>query len=142
MKRLQGLLAALRNKGFRLTKARIAVLESLLRHQKPIAALELHAVLSKTNMRVDKVTVYRELKFLSEQGIVHPVHLKDNIRRYELAPESGHKHHFVCTTCKTVKNVEMTCSSLHAIEEQIQKKGRFTVSGHSLEFYGQCARCA
>ncbi|MBM3231556.1 transcriptional repressor [Candidatus Peregrinibacteria bacterium] len=142
MKRTDSILQSLRQDGHRITKARKALIEALQRTHQPVAALELHARLSKSKVTADKVTVYRELKFLADIGVVHPVHLKDNIQRYELAPESGHKHHLVCTECKTVKDVEMACADLHNLERNIGKKSNFTVRGHSLEFYGLCSRCA
>ena len=142
MKRIDTIIQSLRENGHRMGKGRRADIATLLKTKQPIAALELHAQLLKAKVSADKVTVYRELKFLSDAGIAHTVNLKDNIQRYEIAPESGHKHHLVCTTCKTVKDVEMGCDDLHAIEKSIGKKTHFKVRGHSLEFYGLCSRCA
>ncbi len=132
----------LQESGHRIGRGRRAVLATLLKSRQPMSALELHTQLVKAKLSADKVTVYRELKFLSDVGIAHPVHLKDNIQRYEIAPESGHKHHLICTTCKTVKDVEMGCDALHAIEKNIGRKTHFKVRGHSLEFYGLCSHCA
>ncbi len=142
MKRLDSIIQSLRDKGHRIGKGRKAVIAALLKAKQPIAALELHAELVRTKVTADKVTVYRELKFLSEAGIAHPVHLNDNVQRYEIAPEKGHHHHMVCTGCKTVRHVDMSCENLHAIENSIGKKEHFTIQGHSLEFYGLCSRCS
>ncbi|MBM3227871.1 transcriptional repressor [Candidatus Peribacteria bacterium] len=142
MKRTEFILQSLRQNGHRITKARRALIKALLRTKQPVAALELHARISKSKVAIDRVTVYRELKFLADIGVVHPVNLKDNIQRYEIAPVSGHKHHLVCTACKTVKNVNVACADLHNLEALLGKKNNFIVREHSLEFYGLCAHCA
>lgn len=141
MTRVDTIIQSLRKGGHRISKGRRTIIETLLKTQQPVAALELHALLSKRKLALDKVTVYRELKFLSDVGVAHPVHLKDNIKRYEIAPESGHKHHLVCTSCKTVEGVDVACDDIHAMERNIGKKSNFAIRGHSLEFYGVCSRC-
>lgn len=117
------------------------ILEALLSIKEPIAALQLHSFLQRQRKVLNKVTIYRELKFLSDLGMVHPVYLKDGVVRYEIAPERGHRHHLVCTICKCVKDVDVECERLHAMEEALAKKNRFTMRGHSLEFYGLCSKC-
>lgn len=142
MNRLDKILLSLRSKGYRISKGRKIVIEALLMEEEPVETLKLHSKLLSQKKRIDKVTVYRELKFLADVGMVHPVHFNDNIQRYEIAPESGHQHHLVCTSCKTVKNVDMACDVLHAVEKKITNTSNFDVRGHSLEFYGLCSRCS
>lgn len=141
MKRIDTIVGSLRENGYRISKGRKGIIEVLLKAKQPLAPLELHELLMSSRTPVDKVTVYRELKFLSGVGVVQSVHLKDTLQRYEIAPEKGHKHHLVCTSCKTVKDVQMKCEDLHSLEKNIGQKNQFSIRGHSLEFYGVCAKC-
>lgn len=142
MQRVDTVLSSLKLSGYRMSKGRKAIITTLLSVKRPITPLEVYETLKNSPSRVDKVTVYRELKFLSDLGIVHPVRLLDHVQRFEIAPETGHKHHLICTTCKTVKDVDMECADLHSIERDIGQKNQFTVRGHSLEFYGVCSQCS
>ena len=139
---LDNMIGALRKAGHRITKGRKNILRELLKIEEPIAALDMHKRCRKSE-KIDKVTVYREFAFLSSIGMVHCMTFSsDGIKRYQLAPAHGHKHHLVCTACKTVKNVQMGCEDLHAIEQKISKEKNFSIQNHTLEFYGLCAKCA
>lgn len=141
MKRVTSIITALRNDGRRITQARRCIAAALCSATGPIAPLELHERLRKQGTIIDKVTVYRELKMLHAAGIVALVQLRDDVARYELVPSHGHKHHLVCTECKHIRNIDMECSSIHAVERSIGIKNRFKILGHSLEFYGLCPKC-
>jgi Fur family ferric uptake transcriptional regulator len=141
MKRIESIIEGLRSKGHRITKGRRSILLAFIKSKKPIAVLEMHEILTKTHMTMDKVSVYRELAVLRKAGIIHAVTFQDGVKRYELPPEGGHKHHMVCTTCQTVEDVDIPCTELHIIEKKIGKKKNFQVQSHSLEFYGLCSRC-
>lgn len=139
---LATIIGDLQKNGHRITRGRTLVLQALLRSKKPKNALELHADITAQQSKINPVTVYRELSFFAEKGIAHMVHLNDGIRRYEIAPSRGHRHHVVCTSCKAVEDVEMGCHGLHAMERTISAKKNFIVQGHALEFYGLCSRCS
>jgi Fur family transcriptional regulator, ferric uptake regulator len=133
--------AHLREKGHRITSARSTIIAALIQNKNPIAAQDLHRKLLKSAKPPNMVTVYRELKFLEEQGIAQSLRLQDAVRRYHLTPHKGHRHHLVCTSCKSVQPVVMACSDVHTLEQRIGRKNNFTVRSHALEFYGECGAC-
>jgi Fur family ferric uptake transcriptional regulator len=139
---LEALIARLKEEKLRLTPRRLWVLELISTLTAPVSALELHGMLKKKRVKIDLVTVYRELARLSEIGMLQPVTLKDGIVRYELSPEGGHNHHLICTGCKNVTNVDMNHDDLHVLEKTISKKKKFHIISHSLEFYGTCQNCS
>lgn len=87
----------------------------------------------------NKSTIYRELLFLMQQGIVVEVQLRPDITHYELAGQVHH-HHLVCNRCDGVEDVVLG-DDLHQLEAQIAIGKRFKVERHSLEFYGLCGKC-
>ncbi len=133
------IIAHLKKAGHRITVARKEILTLLLSSDMPLSALEVYAKLQRKHLTTTKGTVYRELAFLSEQGILDEVQFTDGILRYEYGAD-GHRHHLICTGCKRIQNVEMA-HDMDAVERRIKKQKRFTVTSHSLEFYGRCATC-
>ena len=142
MNRFESLLTRLKENGLRLTSGRKSILEFLLNTKKPVGAVELHEMLIRKKLTIDKVTVYRELATLTKHNIAHAVTFQDGIQRYEIAPEEGHNHHLVCIECKNVENIDMNHDDLHVMEKTIGKKKNFKIQSHSLEFYGTCKSCS
>jgi Fe2+ or Zn2+ uptake regulation protein len=138
---IEPLLSALKQQRRRITQARIGVLTILAEAEEPLGALDIHAKMRRKRLRADKVTVYRELELLEKLRIAGTVVLHDGIRRYELLSDQGHKHHLVCTSCKSVDDVAMSHDDLASLEKTIRTKKKFAVQSHSLEFYGLCGRC-
>lgn len=128
----------LREQGFRITKSRKAIYAFFQRKGCALSAKDIHRHLLDEGLKTDLSTVYRELQFLVDQGIVHEVVFKDGVMRYEL--ESVHHHHLVCTGCKTVISVDIE-SEIEQIERKISLHSRFSVRSHMLEFYGLCESC-
>ncbi len=133
------LVALLRRRGYRITAARAAIAQLMEQSAHPLSALEIHARLRRKNVRMNKVTAYRELRFLEGQGLLMPVQFDDGIKRYEAA-SLPHHHHLVCTQCKSVQDIEID-RHCEGLEAQIHRQKSFTVASHALEFYGLCGRC-
>ncbi len=85
-------------------------------------------------------TVYRELEFLRQQGILVPVSFADGVQRYESA-ELEHHHHLICIQCNAIEDVHIEHGELDKAEKVIAKTTGFEVFQHSLEFYGHCRKC-
>jgi Fur family ferric uptake transcriptional regulator len=79
-------------------------------------------------------TVYREISRLSESGELQTVSIPGDPPRYEMARH--HHHHFKCTICNRVYELEGCPASL----AKLVPKG-FRAERHDLTFYGSCAHC-
>ncbi len=132
-------LTDLKSRGHSLTKARKALVELLDVSQKPLSAMDLVAVLFERGLKVNKTTVYRELKFLVEQGLICEIDLGEGNKRYEAVPTSHH-HHIVCQQCNAVTCLDME-DELHLMEQQITDRTGFVIAGHDLKFFGLCPTC-
>jgi Fe2+ or Zn2+ uptake regulation protein len=82
--------------GARLTRARIEVLAALLRADEALTHHEVERRLRR-GQDVDRVTLYRVLEWLTEQGLVHKVSGEDRIWRFSAAGRrpargGGHAH--------------------------------------------------
>jgi len=134
------ILNGLRKAGHRITKARSAILLTLISAGKPLTAAQILADARVRAASREKTTVYRELDFLVAEKLAHTIDLQDGKRRFEITHRGEHHHHLVCTKCETVTCVELP-KHLHDIEAALGKKHHFLITSHSLEFFGLCKSC-
>ncbi len=132
-------LRVLREKGYRITSTRKAVLETFVDEAKPISAEGLIKNLARKKLYPNKTTIYRELDTLRAGGFIKEVQLGLDRRVYEVT-SLGHHHHLICTKCDCIEDIHME-NDMIAYERNIMKKKSFKVFDHSLEFFGLCARC-
>jgi len=126
----------LRKKGYRLTKQRKHILDTM--PSRPFSVTEAVAFLALRNVTIDKVTVYRSLDFFVNLGIASKTQFKDNVSKYELLREREHHHHVVCDGCGSIEDVPFDEDSML---RYIQKQTKFEIKSHLLEFFGLCTRC-
>ncbi|MEK9166808.1 MAG: Fur family transcriptional regulator [Patescibacteria group bacterium] len=127
-------LADLKAKGFRITKARAAILDLLEKSNAPVSADEIVASLG-----VNKSTVYRELDFLESQDLITDIRL-DNAKNMYESKSKNHHHHLYCIKCKKIEEVDMD-NDLDIFEKKLEKDTKFKIKKHSLEFFGTCLTC-
>ncbi len=139
MKNSIEILEKLKDKGCRSTKARKAILELILAADGPFSAREIAEGLAKEQVLVNRATLYRELSFLKEEGIIRELALDGRVRHYEAMTEHRHGH-AVCLRCHKVECMEM--EEMPRVAEGKRGAGkRFKVMDFSLEMFGLCADC-
>jgi Fur family ferric uptake transcriptional regulator len=130
----------LQGRGHRMTTVRRFMITALCKAEAPLAANDLLEQLAKDNLHANKTTVYRELSFLEKQSAIKSIDFGDGTKRYEVAG-GHHHHHLICTDCGSVTDIELK----NDVEEEGVRLGGehgFTVTGHSLEFFGTCKKCS
>lgn len=130
----------LQGRGHRMTTARRFLIKALCESKAPLSALDLLRSLERSKLHANKTTVYRELDFLEAQALVTTVDFGDGTKRYELAG-GQHHHHLICTKCGTAQDIELD-NDVEKEGERIGALHGFTVTGHSLEFFGTCKECS
>lgn len=122
----------------RATPARLALMELLESSEKPIDVQSMISFLQKKNISADPATVFRIVNMFTEKGLVKPIQLNEGKFRYELSNKADH-HHLVCEKCGEIEDIS-DCN-ISALEKEIEKKKKFKVTSHSLEFFGICSDC-
>lgn len=135
----QEILTELKKKGFRITNIRKKLIGLFAKTKMPLSIQELLRGLEREGVAANKTTLYREMYFLMEQGIVDEIDFGDRKKRYESA-HSTHHHHLVCLKCSKVKDVILS-RELKKEELRIGRENSFTITSHSLEFFGLCNQC-
>ena len=129
----------LRQRGYRLTSQREAVLLTLHEIAYPASVDEIFSRVMKKNGDVELTTVYRTLDLLNSIGLVAIIDSGDKQRLYELAA-SNHPHlHLVCRVCGRITGVEL--DHFQSLVDQIQQLAHFSVDLGSITVQGTCVNC-
>lgn len=134
MKNLDNLL---KSKNLKITEQRLAVLQIISQRFHPLSIQDITSELSKKNLSIDKVTIYRIIDKFLEKQIIRQIDFHDNKIRYEL--NNDHHHHLVCKICGKIQPIYEACLNIDT--NKILKDYDFSVEDHSLEFFGKCKDC-
>ncbi len=130
---------SLAKSGIRPTRARVAVMEALTKGSLPLSVEEVRAYPAVRKLDVDPVTIYRILDVFVTTGLVKRIELGEGKFRYERA-DRAHHHHVICTSCGSMRDVSEIMEA--DLERVVEKQTKFTVTSHSLEFFGICQSCS
>lgn len=129
----------LREHGYRITPARIALLVFLHNTQKPLTAREIQ---KQTPHIMDKVTLYRALEDFTRSKFVVKINLQNTITYYEFHHKDHHHHHIMCEKCGKIEDIE-NCKKPNLQKEALRNSKEFSIiNSHSLEFFGLCKKCS
>ena len=136
----ESILSSLGGQGFRITRLRKAIVGIFAVNDLPISADELMELLRSGKTSFNRASVYREIAFLKERGVIQEIQfLHERVKRYELA-SLDHHHHLVCLRCNRVEDIILE-NDLVDQERSILKSKGFKVTNHMLEFHGICRGC-
>jgi Fur family ferric uptake transcriptional regulator len=119
------------------TRQRTAIRAVVEMSERPLSALEVLEAAQEQVAGMGIATVYRNLKALSESGVLTVVSLAGANPRYEPTRQGHHHHHFMCTECERVFDIHSCPGSVL----DVAPKG-FTVERHELTLYGRCKDCS
>jgi len=128
----------LQENGFKVTKARIGVIEFLAQDKGPATVEEVTAYLQQQGVAADMATVYRILKKLTEKKLLNVLEFQENKARYELAT-LPHHHHLICENCGKI--IGFKDADLEEAISKVEQKTGFIVNSHRLDFFGICQDC-
>lgn len=128
---------SIKARGGRLTKIRREIITVLYEEGCLLSSIDITRVLKTKEIVPNRSTIYRELLFLVEKGVIVKSDIA-GIERFELPKD--HHHHLICLGCREITRIEMD-SHFEEEEHHIEKKNKFEIVRHSLEFYGYCKKC-
>jgi len=131
--------AFLRARGLRMTGEREALVRAALGRRRHFTLDELVDQAVGHDARASRATVYRGLPILIEAGILQPVLVSDEPRRFELALGRRHHDHLLCRLCGRV--VEFRSSTIEDEQLRVATRHGFRLTNHVHELVGDCAAC-
>lgn len=132
----------LKNKGYKLTPQRKAILDVVMANQgKHLSTEDIYDIVRKDCPDIGLATVYRTLLLLSDLDVLSKINIDDGCVRYELnMHEDDHQHHhLICSNCGAI--LEVVDDLLEDLERRIENEFDFLIKDHKLKFYGICSKC-
>jgi len=129
----------LRQRDYKITSQRRTIINAIINNREHLTPAEIHERVCREHPGIGLVTVYRTLEILSELGLICEMHAGGNCRSYLIRRPAEHHHHLICSDCGTV--IDFTDCDLGELERRLSRETSFEISGHLLEFMGQCRKC-
>lgn len=131
--------------GIRLTERRKQVLRELLQSEKALSAYELIDDCNKTSEKnISAMSIYRILDYLESQRLIHKLNSTNKyVACSHIACEHGHdtSQFLICGGCSKVKEVNVSASTISALEASVEEAGYSLISPH-LEVRCLCGSCS
>lgn len=126
-----------KDSGIKNTQNRQLILKILEDSHKPVTAEEIF-IQARQQHELNFSTVYRTLATLTEKNIILKNIQMDGKACYQMNNHS-HNHYLVCSECQ--KRVPIENCPLEEMGESLVKQTGFHITGHNLEFIGECPDC-
>jgi len=137
----------LRERGYRVTIPRKAIIDFLSRSRKHPTAENIYLAVHKTYPAIGLTTVYRTLELLEELGVIRRLDFGDGRNRYDIwgGPRWRSHEHLFCMKCGRVMDytdfVTEEDKLLKKIGGILSRKYKFKIKTHQIHFYGVCKKC-
>jgi Fur family ferric uptake transcriptional regulator len=124
----------------RQTKLRMALGHIFHNSKTPISVAEIQSLFKSQNFKVNKTSIYREIKFLTKNYLLNEIQVGTSTR-YEFN-STNQKSYLICTKCNQITPIEIDSQILKSESQKISKKNKFIIQRHSLIFFGHCHKCS
>jgi len=136
--RLDEILDKLRQREFRITPQRIAILKAFLQSQEHPSVEQVYEKVKVYFPTTSLATVYKTVTLLKELGEILEINFADGRNRYDGNKPFPHPH-LVCTHCSRISDPEI--SLLEQLTAEVADASGYRIDSHQLAFFGVCPTC-
>lgn len=137
-KRFESILAKLRERKFRVTPQRVAILRAFLGSKDHPGVEQVYAQVRADFPTTSLATVYKTVHLLKELGEILEIGCADGGNRYDGNKPYPHPH-LICTTCKTIMDPDVRL--LDQLTTELAGTSGYRIVSHQLDFFGICPAC-
>ncbi len=137
-RRMDEMLSKLKEKRFRLTPQRLAVVRILATSQEHLSVEEIYQRVKRKFPFVSLATIYKIINLLKNVGELMELGFVDDRNRYDGFRPFPHPH-LVCTQCRKILDPDLP--TLSELPKELEKKTGFQITNHRLDFFGVCPEC-
>jgi Fur family ferric uptake transcriptional regulator len=119
----------------RMTRQRAEILKSIESTCGPLSIDQILEIAAKSIPDINRSTIYRNLKVLSEEGKIRSVEIPGGSIRYEII-HLTHQHYFLCDLCNRLFTIPGCPKGLIEMVPE-----GFKMRGHSITLNGICNEC-
>ncbi|TVY10038.1 Fur family transcriptional regulator [Paenibacillus cremeus] len=132
---MQDIVKAMSAKGWRITDQRKSLATLFAEAEGFLSPKDVYDSMRQQYPGVSFDTVYRNLRLLSEMGVLEQIYLNDGLK-FRARCGSHHHHHLICLQCEKTVPFEF-CPMLHMAGVPAD----FQVVSHRFEIFGYCPSC-
>jgi Fur family peroxide stress response transcriptional regulator len=136
--RFNNMLEALRERKFRITPQRIAVLKILASSEGHPSVEQIYEEVRKDFPTTSLATVYKTVTLLKELNEVLELGFSEGSNRYDGNKPYPHPH-LICTKCGRIMDPDL--DSLDGVTKELASETGFQITGHRFDFFGICPDC-
>jgi len=136
--RFEKLVNKLREREYRLTPQRIALLRLLAASEGHPSASQLYDQIKDRFPTTSLATVYKTLNVLKEIDEVLELGFSDGDNRYDGNKPYPHPH-LICVRCRRIMDPEVKLAQ--DLMQQVAQQSGYQIVSHRLDFYGVCPDC-
>ena len=129
----------LNQKGLKYTHERECIYEEIQQIDKHFNADSLYERFKNRGERIARATVYRNLPYLLEAGVLQKSAGSGKRDFYEKTSAKGHHDHMVCLGCKKI--IEFHSDALEELQEKLSHEYKFKLVFHDHRLFGYCEKC-
>jgi len=136
--RLDYMIERLKEKGFRITPQRVAIVEILANSCEHPGVDQIYREVTKKFPTTSLATVYKTVSLLKEIGEVMEMGFGDESNRYDGKNSRPHPH-IMCVKCKSI--IDPDLASLNEMSKELSEETGYKIVSHRLDFFGVCPNC-
>lgn len=136
--RIDQMLIKLKEREFRITPQRLAVLRILAEAQDHPSVERIYEQVRVSFPTTSLATVYKTVALLKELNEVLELGFPDGSNRYDGNKPYPHPH-MICIRCRKIMDPDLT--SLKQLTEEAAGKTGYRIVNHRLDFFGFCPQC-
>lgn len=132
----QEMLAMMARNGWRITDQRRSLAQIFASTDSYLSPKDVYDQLTAKYPSVSFDTVYRNLRMLSEMGVLEQFYFMEGGLKFKSSCLDHHHHHLICLNCEKTLTFDYC-----PMEESLHLPGRYKIVNHRFEIYGICEEC-
>lgn len=136
--RLEELVSKLRERDYRITPQRLAILKILAVSDNHPSVEQVYEQIRREFPTTSLATVYKTIATLKEMGEVLELGFADCASRYDGKRPKPHTH-LICVKCRTILDPDV--KNLESVPLHVAQQAGFRLVSHRFDIYGLCPRC-
>ncbi|WEK56287.1 MAG: Fur family transcriptional regulator [Candidatus Cohnella colombiensis] len=130
------ILEAMARNGWRITDQRRTLAHLFSTNSSYLSPKDVYDVMSQKYPSVSFETVYRNLRMLSEMGVLEQFYFIDGGLKFKGSCLEHHHHHLICVNCEKTLTFNYC-----PMDQQLNLPGHYQILNHRFEVYGVCEEC-
>jgi Fur family peroxide stress response transcriptional regulator len=136
--RLEQIIKALRDKGYRLTPQRLALLKIIAASKRHPNAEQIYEQMKADFPTTSLATIYKTLSLLKDMDEVLELNFAGMGSRYDGNKPYPHPH-VICTKCGQILDPEFP--AMAELTQVMAQQTGYEITHHQLNFFGLCPKC-